>query len=472
MLIMKHLAVLVIAFLLTAPTLPQKSDAALRSAAAQDKAERGTGGNLITLTAAEHLARGTAYFDNRHFPEAREHFMKIVENYPTDAAMAPALFMIGRAYYWERDYEKCIPWLDRVSREYPATKDGREGLAFKGACNVRLSRNAEAARVYEQYVTMYPNGERVESAHVNIIDALREAGQYDDALTWVYRTRTRFVGMPAAANAMHALVRMQIYRERWNEAIVAADAALVGHPLSGSMTSVEEMTFLKGFALEKAGRKQQAMDVYGAIPNSLMSYWGGLASERLAKGGAKMHIPAAPTAKQIADSPVMFRADVLQFAKKHKIDPRFVLAIMKQESSFRAGVKSPSAARGLLQLVYDRALKYSKKSGFPNLQPDDLYQPRTNIAIGIAYMADLNDQFDGLYEAIAASYNGGEDNAARWLGRSKPKEAGIFTAEIGFSETKHYVGRVMGNYRIYKALYDENLNRKLTAKYPKETKKE
>lgn len=156
----------------------------------------------------------------------------------------------------------------------------------------------------------------------------------------------------------------------------------------------------------------------------------------------------------------MFRVEVLQYAKKHKIDPRFILAIMKQESSFRTDVKSPSAARGLLQLVMDTALKYNKKAGFPSLQPDDLYNPRINIAIGCEYIADLKTEFGGLYEAIAASYNGGEDNARRWLNRSKPKDAAIFTSEVGFPETKNYIFKVMTNFRIYQEMYDENLERR------------
>jgi soluble lytic murein transglycosylase len=83
-----------------------------------------------------------------------------------------------------------------------------------------------------------------------------------------------------------------------------------------------------------------------------------------------------------------------------------------------------------------------------------------NIAVGSQYIAELKDEFDGLYEAIAASYNGGEDNAARWLARSKPKDPGIFTSEVGFAESKAYVAKVMNNYRIYRDLYDENLNRR------------
>ena len=60
----------------------------------------------------------------------------------------------------------------------------------------------------------------------------------------------------------------------------------------------------------------------------------------------------------------------------------------------------------------------------------------------------------------AASYNGGEDNAARWLNRTKPKDPGIFVSEIGFAETKNYVFKVMTNMRIYRELYDENLVKK------------
>jgi soluble lytic murein transglycosylase len=235
---------------------------------------------------------------------------------------------------------------------------------------------------------------------------------------------------------------------------------LRGVVFAGSMTSIDEIKYLRAFALEKAGKKQLAIDAYASIGNSFTSYYGGLASERLAKNGAKFHVPAPLTAKQRADNPAMFRSEILQYTKKHKIDPRFILAIMKQESSFRANAKSPAAARGLLQLVMDTALKYNTKAGFLALRPDDLYDPKTNIAIGCEYIADLKNEFGGLYEAIAASYNAGEDNAARWLKRSKPKDPAIFASEVGFAETKNYVFKVMNNFRIYRELYDENLMRK------------
>lgn len=455
----KLFATTLIALALCVSTFAQ-SDSDLKSVTEKDRASRTSDGKLMTLAAGEHIIRGFVYMDNRHFPEAKEHFQKVLDVYPTDPLIQRALFGMGRSLMWEREYQKAIPFFDRVSREFPASKDGREGLAFKGACNVRIGKNAEAAKIYEQYTVMYPTGERIDSAYLNIIDALREAGSDAEANAWVDKTRTRFPGSPTEANALHARLRLQINRGRWSDAEATAALMQAQVKFAGSMTGVDEIKYLRALSLEKQNKRGDAIAMYSSINDTGTSYYGSLAADKLASLDNIKKRPVEPTTKMLQDYPPAFRSDVIREAKKRKLDPRFVLAIMKIESSFRPGVKSPSAARGLLQLVMDTALKYNKKAGYPNLQPDDLYQPGVNIAIGCEYLADLKNQFGGLYEAIAASYNGGEDNAARWLNRSKPKEPAIFAAEVGFAETKNYVFKVMAGYRIYRDLYDENLNRR------------
>ncbi|MEP6787013.1 MAG: transglycosylase SLT domain-containing protein [Acidobacteriota bacterium] len=456
---MKKILVIAVSILLCSTAFCQQSDSALRGVRASDKTSRGADGKLPTLTAAEHLLRGQTYYDNREFDLAREHFQKIFDNYPTDPAMSTALFLTGRSYYWDREYAKAIPFLDRVAREYPQTKDGREGLYFNGACNVRLGNNDEAAKIYQQYIANYQTGERIDGAYLNTIDALREAGKYAEADSWVDKARQRFAGQPTETNALQGRLRMQIYRGLWQDADATAALMQAQAKFGGSMTSIDEIKYLRGVALEKAGKANDAKTMFASIADVNGSYWGGLASEKL-KSGSLVKRTAQLSSISATDYPAAFRSEVVQESKKRNLDPRFVLAIMKQESTFRPGIKSPSAARGLLQLTIDTALKYSQKAGYPSLQPDDLYTPQTNIAIGCEYIAALRDEFGGLNEAIAASYNGGEDNAARWLNRSNPKEAGIFAAEVGFGETKNYVFKVMSNYRVYRELYDENLQRK------------
>ncbi|CAN5171281.1 hypothetical protein BH20ACI1_BH20ACI1_27930 [soil metagenome] len=459
--------IFIIAFisLLTFSAFAQSyNDAALAKVTTQDKSSRDADGKLQTLPVQEHLYRADVYMSNRHFAEAREHWQKILDNYSdVPTAMPRTLFGIARSYMWELEYQKAVFWFDKLTKDYLGTKEGREGLAYKGASYVRWGKNEEAAKTYEQYTVMFPFGEKIESAYLNLIDALRELKKYDEANLWIDKTRTKFSGLPTEVNALQARVRMEIHRENWIKAIAAADATLGLNDFDGTMTSADEIKYLKAFSLEKAGRKTDAIAVYSSIYDTPTSYYGGLATEKLKQLGLTAlanNRSSSISSKYTREYPIMYRAEILRYAKPRKIDPRFVLAIMKQESSFRARAKSPSAARGLLQLVYDTAVKYNENAGFPNMEADDLYSPATNIAIGSEYIADLKNQFSGLYEAIAASYNGGEINAARWLERSNPKDEAIFASEVGFAETKKYVFKVMNNYRVYRELYTEDLARK------------
>ena len=119
--------------------------------------------------------------------------------------------------------------------------------------------------------------------------------------------------------------------------------------------------------------------------------------------------------------------------------------------------KSPAGARGLLQMTPDMAAKYAPLVKLSNVSEDDLYRPDINILVGTAYLSELNKMFPDLPEAVAASYNGGEDNVARWVVRAVHKDPGVFTAEVGFNESKDYVNKVMSNYRAYKILYTDDL---------------
>ena len=434
------------------------NDSMLRKITDSDNQQRNATGSIPDLSLAEHLQRAETYSSNRLFPQARAHWQKVLDRFPNDPAVAKALFGIGRSYMWERQYETALTYLSRVANEFPQTKDGREGLAFTAACNVRLGRNLEAANLYQKYISLYPDGERIEGAHLNTIDALREAGKYDEANAWVDKTAQRFSGKPAEVNALQARLRMQVYQQDWNSAVRTADD-LLRHRFAGSMTSADEVKYLKAFSLEKAGKKNESTAVYSSIVPNTASYYSEVAAEKLNPKGNILRTVAA-TSANYENYPVVYQSELLKNARLRRVDPRFILAVMKQESSFRPGTKSPAGARGLLQLVFDTALKYNTKAGYPLLQPDDLYTPAVNIAVGSVYISELKDEFGGLYEAIAASYNGGEDNVARWLNRTKPKDRGIFSSEVGFAESKDYLFKVMNNYRAYRDLYNEDLSRR------------
>ena len=64
-------------------------------------------------------------------------------------------------------------------------------------------------------------------------------------------------------------------------------------------------------------------------------------------------------------------------------------------------------------------------AGLNSLRENQLYQPETSITLGAEYLEYLAHMFPQLLEPVAASYNGGEDNVARWLERAKHKDPGV-----------------------------------------------
>ena len=444
------------------------TDASLNSVRSSDRADR-LSKMPAQIPAAEHMRRAAIYMANRAFAPAREHWQAVVDNYPGDPNMPGALYGIARSYYQERRYEEARQMFERVAQAYPETKEGREGSNFAASSLLRMGRGDEAAARYIDYLNKYPNGERIDSAHLNIIDGYRESGHPQDAIAWIDRTRQRFAGTATETSATFARLRLDIALGDWNHAVQSADELLQKAIPTAANTSADEVLYLKAHALERAGKTADAIRFFSMIPDNADSYYGGLATNRLAtmndssaqpRASERAGAVRASIERAAAAYPAPFRFQVLSESKKRALDPRLVLAIMKQESQFKPNAKSGSAARGLLQLTIDAAQKYGPRAGLKQVTDESLYQPATNIAVGTEYLAQLSRMFAGLAEAIAASYNGGEDNVARWLGRTNQSDAGVFAAEVGFGESKNYVFKVMAYYRAYRQLYDANLNRR------------
>ncbi|HEX8176805.1 MAG TPA: transglycosylase SLT domain-containing protein [Pyrinomonadaceae bacterium] len=445
-----------------------QGDDSLGEVRSADRAALTPDGKLGQLTPQEHLRRAGIYMTNRAFGEARSHFQAVIERYPTDALVSSAIYGLGRSYFQDRRYQESIPFFERLTREFAETKDGREGLYSLASAYLRMGRANEAAEQYRVYTEKYPQGERIEAAYLNVVDGFREAGQPAEAITWIARTRERFPNTATDKNAVFARLRLDIAAGDWTHAVETANQLILFSSLKGTVTAPDELFYLRGMSLERLGRKEEAISNYMSVTDSPDSFYGWLATERLmslvdAQRRPGVMARAGRTRAQVASNasqyPAQYREIILREANKRGLDPRLILAIMKQESGFRPRAKSIAAARGLLQLTIDTALKYAARAGFNNVREDDLYRPEVNIAIASEYIAELKRLFPDLQEAVAASYNGGEDNAARWLKRSAHRDPAIFAAEVGFTETKGYVFKVITNYRVYQQLYTKDLVR-------------
>ena len=82
-----------------------------------------------------------------------------------------------------------------------------------------------------------------------------------------------------------------------------------------------------------------------------------------------------------------------------------------------------------------------------------IYDPETNINIGVWYLGKLQKEFKGNNKLIIAAYNGGSGNVRKWLRSADYSKDGRNLANIPFVETSKYTQKVLDNYKKYKALY-------------------
>lgn len=192
----------------------------------------------------------------------------------------------------------------------------------------------------------------------------------------------------------------------------------------------------------------------GDIANRAISY----AEPRWKKVPADFQIELIPREQLELLYPKPYQTSLLKYGKKKEVDPRFVLSIMRQESRFIADIKSDAAARGLMQFISNTSVKMADEMNIENFHQDDLYNPPTAIRFGSHYIASIFKDFPNQPPAAAAGYNAGEDRMMRWFRRANSTDADQYVPEVVFTQTKDYVYKVMANYRVYRMLYDENLN--------------
>lgn len=145
----------------------------------------------------------------------------------------------------------------------------------------------------------------------------------------------------------------------------------------------------------------------------------------------------------------MHHEDIIQReAKKNGIDPAWVAAEIRAESTFNPRARSPADARGLMQVMPNTGAAVSRRLGLPWNGPEGLYDPETSIILGTAYLREKEDMYGHPYVAIAA-YNAGPTPTGRWLSQRPAMDPDVWIETISYRETREYVARILAFSVIY-----------------------
>lgn len=107
------------------------------------------------------------------------------------------------------------------------------------------------------------------------------------------------------------------------------------------------------------------------------------------------------------------------------VDPRFIHAVIWQESKYQLTARSPVGAQGLMQLMPATARRFGCT---------DPHDPTENITAGTKYLSWLLKRFDGNVELALAGYNAGEGSVDKYNGIPP------------YRETRNYVRIITSRY--------------------------
>ncbi len=151
---------------------------------------------------------------------------------------------------------------------------------------------------------------------------------------------------------------------------------------------------------------------------------------------------------------VTWQGLIEQYASQYNLQPAFVTAIIRNESSFRTNAESSVGARGLMQLMPDTAEWIARKLDDSSYTFDRMWDAETNIRYGCWYLGYLSRLFHGDAELVSGAYHAGQTTITQWLSdRTKSADGVTLDLEnLSDGPTKQYIGRVTQTYGIYQSL--------------------
>ncbi|HUS08841.1 MAG TPA: lytic transglycosylase domain-containing protein [Pyrinomonadaceae bacterium] len=116
---------------------------------------------------------------------------------------------------------------------------------------------------------------------------------------------------------------------------------------------------------------------------------------------------------------------IYRTGKSAGVDPRFIHAVIKQESKYDPKAVSHVGAEGLMQMMPATAKRFGLK---------DPFDPKANVEAGTKYLKWLLKRFDGDVSLALAGYNAGEGSVDKYKGVPP------------YDETQNYVKKIVKTY--------------------------
>ena len=364
--------------------------------------------------------------------EADRVFRELARRFPRGRYGDRAAWKVGWRAYKNDQFMEAAATFEAAAVAFPRADYRPSWLYWAARSRDQLGDQPAAAALYRVVASDYLNSYygRLSSG---VLAARREAPVRPIVVT--ERASTAPGTLVPNDAVIRALLSVALYDEALQEVEYARRAWGDSPALQATVAWIRHHRGLQ------EGAADRFADVRGAITIMRRAY-----PQFLAAGGE--HLP--PDVLRII-FPLDYWPLIKKYSDAHGLDPYLMTALIAQESTFTADVRSSANAVGLMQLIPGTGRRYASKLGI-RYSSRILTQPETSIRLGMRYFKDLMDRFGGTHYALA-SYNAGEHRIVRWIAERPGFEQDEFIDDIPFPETQNYVKRILGTAEDYRRLY-------------------
>lgn len=378
--------------------------------------------------ALNHL--GTQYIRQDDDAAADTVFRELVKRFPRGTYTDRAVWKVGWRSFIGGKYDETAELFERAAVNFPRSDYRPAWLFWAGRAHEQSQRADLAQARFNLAATDYLN------TYYGRLSVQRLGGRVP-APRVIAETPAPVVPLPANEYVVRALLEIGRYDDALKELKYAQRQW-------GESPTLQATTawILRQQGLAASGREQFNL-LRGSINTMRRAY-----PQFMAAGGE--HLPREVLSIIF---PISYWELIQKYSAANDLDPHFVAALMAQESTFVADIRSSANAVGLMQLIPSTARAMARKLGL-RYSPKLMTNPETNIRMGTAYLSDKIREFGSPHLALA-SYNAGERAVRRWLSERPGVPVDQFIDDIPYPETQNYVKRILGTTEDYRHLYGQ-----------------
>jgi outer membrane protein assembly factor BamD len=134
---------------------------------------------LIPLEADAEYERAISLFENKKYDQAIQAFERILFHHPSSEFVDDAQYWLGRTYLEQKQYDQAIIEFDYLIRNFPKSAQLEQAYFHRARAHLLgapgyekdLSDLKIAIRVFDEFLTRYPNSEHTDDVRKEILSA-------------------------------------------------------------------------------------------------------------------------------------------------------------------------------------------------------------------------------------------------------------------------------------------------------------